>query len=132
MVPALKLSSDPRVIELADQLHDLVPLQSPADRPLVMLLAIALTRVSRALHWIEKCESEGTEVAERLTRDLYSWSRQSARLADQLGLSPTSRARLGLHVVRSQTELADYLRAAYGEGSDVEADETETDAGGES
>jgi hypothetical protein len=119
-----KLSSDETVIAAAEQLTALAPIATPADGPVAMLLAVSLERVRRALHHVEQLEAEGEPVPERLAGDLRGWVRESARLCDQLALSPTARARLGLHVVRSQSELADYLRSEYGGESDLQGPET--------
>lgn len=122
-----RLSSKPEVIEAAQQLLALAPIATPADGPVATLAAVSLDRVRRALQHVEQLEAEGGEVPERLASDLRGWVRESARLCDQLGLSPSARARLGLHVVRSQSELHDYLhRKLAGDGEVVV--EVETDA----
>jgi hypothetical protein len=59
-------------------------------------------------------EDYGAKLA-RLRDDLRSWLRLSASLANDLGLTPMARSRLGLNTVRARGEaLRQHLLERYG------------------
>lgn len=130
----------PRAGELADELRAVVPAFSPADEPMVRLLAVTLARIERAAVAIDKVDdaAEGNELStylgssadalRRLREDLRGWINTARRLANDLGMTPTSRARLGLDVARTEETLASYLERRGRETVDVEAREDEADA----
>jgi hypothetical protein len=63
----------------------------------VELLATALLRTRRAMVALEAADQEERlEDALRLSADARSWLARAERLAERLGLTPTSRAGLGL------------------------------------
>lgn len=115
----------PRAAELAAELRAVVPAYSPADEPMVRMLAIVLARVERATAALEKVDdaAEGNEVGvylgdgaesmRRLREDSRGWINTARRLANDLGLTPTSRARLGLDIARTGDVLAEYLAENY-------------------
>jgi hypothetical protein len=105
-MPAERISSDAEVVDLAETLRGLVPVQAAADAPMVTLLAVTMTRAARALGRVERLEADGELPPQRLLDDLRGWVAQSARLCDQLGLSPTSRARLGVDLASAQRQLS--------------------------
>ena len=116
-----------RVQELADAYRPHLPAWSPADEPLLKLFALTVIRTERAAAAIAELD-QGTGSRElggylvpeyeklgRLRQDLRSWIALAARLADQLGMSPTSRARLaGDLAVAQRTLTARSLREQYG------------------
>jgi hypothetical protein len=104
----------PRVDELAGDLCPLVPAYTASDEPAVRLLAMTLARLERAEAALEQAAPD--ELG-RLRQDALGWANAARRLLNDLGMTPTSRARLGLDVARTQDVLGDYLREKYGERS---------------
>jgi hypothetical protein len=117
-----------RAEKIRGEIEPLLPLPSPADGPMLDVFAFLLAQVERASMVLGAAQlEEGEAIADgrrvpkelrmdlaRLAADARGWANSAARLADQLGLTPTSRARLGLDVVRTRTaveELNDYLEA---------------------
>jgi hypothetical protein len=120
-----------RVSELAVEIRDSVPVYSPADEVVVRLLAVTLARIERASVAIDRVddEAEGKEIdayagargeqLQRLRSDLRGWINSARRLANDLGLTPTSRAKLGLDIARGRGEaLRAHLASAYETSSD--------------
>lgn len=115
-----KLKLAPRAEQLCDEYMALVPFGSEADRPIVSLLAMAMAQAERAglVLTIEQAESAKTGVSsdrlDRLSSDMRGWINTAARLLDQLGMSPTSRARLAGDLAGAQRALtAQSLREKY-------------------
>jgi hypothetical protein len=56
----------------------------------------------------------------KLRSDALGWANAARRLLNDLGLTPTSRARLGLNVARTRrgAALEEHLRERYGVGDD--------------
>lgn len=117
-----------RAQKIREEIAPLLPLASPADGPMVDTLAFLLAQLERASMVLGHAQlEEGEAIADgrpvpkelrsdlsRLAADARGWANSAARLADQLGLTPTSRARLGLDVVRARSakeELDAYLEA---------------------
>lgn len=117
-----------RAATIREEIAPLLPLASPADAPMIDTLAFLLAQLERASMVLGATQAkEGEAIAEgrpvpkqlrsdlsRLAADARGWANSAARLADQLGMTPTSRARLGLDVVRTRTaveELQAYLEA---------------------
>jgi hypothetical protein len=122
-----------RAEQIRAEIEPLVPLLSPSDGPMLDTLSFILSQLERASAILghEQLEegqaiAEGRPVAKELRSDLVrlaadarGWANSAARLADQLGLTPTSRARLGLDVVRARSakeELDAYLAAKAAAG----------------
>jgi hypothetical protein len=111
----------PRARELADEIRNVVPAFSPADEPMVRLLALTLARVEMATRALEVIDerAEGNEVTvylgdsaeslRRLREDSRGWINTARRIANDLGMTPTSRAKLGLDLARTETELVDLI-----------------------
>ena len=110
-----------RVEELAPSLAALVPGFQPSDDPATRLLALTFPRIERAVAAIEQAEDRGEiDSVARLTSDLRGWVNASARLLDQLGLTPLSRGKLlarlaGSEASIAQARLRQHLTATYGD-----------------
>lgn len=87
----------PRVDELSGELEQLVPAYSPSDAIAVRLLGLALARLERAEAALEAAAP--ADMA-RLRTDALGWANSARRLLNDLGMTPTSRARLGLDLSR--------------------------------
>jgi hypothetical protein len=122
---SLRLS--PRTNELAAELREVVPLYSPADEVVIRLLALVLTRIELAAVALDRVDEAsagrelgayaGTDAAQglqRLREDLRRWVDTAARYATTLGLTPLSRARLGLDVALAKRTLGADLVERYG------------------
>jgi hypothetical protein len=101
-----------RAREVVDELRPTLPLFSPADEPVLRLLAIALVRVERAAAALDAAD-EVRELA-ALKADLRGWIASARNLANDLGLTPTSRARLGLDLARAEDTLAQLAEVGRG------------------
>ena len=112
-----------RAAELSDYLETIVPAVSPADWPLITLLARDLAKVEAISEFIEEHGLTNPDGSERkaLLRDLATAANSAARNCDRLGLSPTSRARLGFDLTRTAAVHAEQLRAAEGAAAEAEA-----------
>ena len=105
----------PRASEIADDLRPLVPVYTDSDEPTVRLLALAFARLERAGAALDEVDARTSRdlvpytiadaaKLQRLRQDALGWLNAARRLANDLGLTPTSRARLGLNVVRAHAE----------------------------
>jgi hypothetical protein len=129
-----KMATDPRTLELAAQIREVAPVYEPADEFAVMALSVLLVRVERAQRALEELdatlEAEGKgalaaylEEGERyadLRKDLRSWLSVAERYLAALGMTPGSRARLGLDLarVRSLTVVDWHAQVALEEASE--------------
>jgi hypothetical protein len=108
----------PRVAELADSIRELVPCYSPSDEIALRLLCVALARLERSSDAVG--EASPVEL-KRLREDERGWTNTARRLLADLGMTPTSRAGLGLDVARARgAALRSHLEENY--GSTVEAE----------
>jgi hypothetical protein len=101
---------EPRAAEIAVEVRELVPASSPADEPSIRLLALALAQVEAASVWLAEhglVDENGN--ARNLLKHLGTMMNTAARIADRLGMTPTSRARLGLDLSRTGDVLGEYL-----------------------
>lgn len=118
----------PRAAEIADELRADVPLYRPADEVALLLLATTLARIEAAEKVLLAIDerlggtaggsyvgmSEAAELlaqVQRLRQDQRGWLNSALRILNDLGLTPTARARLGLDVAQTRrtvtlTELA--------------------------
>jgi hypothetical protein len=103
-----------RVEEIAASLVPLVPAFEDSDGPAVKLLALALSRIERGEQAVAAAEENG-DLAKltALRGDLRGWVNSANRLLDALGMTPTSRARLGLDLAAGRREMSvvEYYRA---------------------
>lgn len=108
----------PRAAELRDHLAGLIPAHTDSDAPAVTLLAWQLARIERANVWLDEHGLlDGAGVPRPVLRVLSTWENSASRLCDALGLTPTSRARLGLDLSRAEAVQAERLRSAEGAGA---------------
>jgi hypothetical protein len=109
----VKLGS--RVAELADRIRELVPGYAERDEPAVRLLCLALARLEASSTAI--ADASAPDELKRLRDDERGWANTARRYLNDLGLTPTSRAKLGLHVARARGEaLRAHLEQHYGDG----------------
>ncbi len=106
----------PRAAEITDDLREVVPAYAPSDEPTLGLLGLVLARIEKATAALDKVDemSEANPLAaytvgeaaklQRLREDARGWVNTARRLCNDLGLTPTSRAKLGLNVVRARAE----------------------------
>jgi hypothetical protein len=107
----------PRAEELRDEIASLVPAIGPSDEPAVKLLAWQLARCERANAWLDEHGLlTDSGAPQPVLRVLSTWENSAARLLDQLGMSPTSRARLGLDLSRAGALAEERMRAVEGAG----------------
>jgi hypothetical protein len=107
----------PRVAELADEIRPHIPAYQEGDEIALRILCLALARLEASADALG--EAEGSDL-QRLRQDERGWSNTVRRYLADLGLTPTSRATLGLNVTRARGALAvealgAHLAAAYGE-----------------
>ena len=112
----------PRAAEIASTLREVLPVRSDADEPLIAVLANAWARLELMTAWLDKNGLMDSHNRPRPVLKLISTTENTcARLLDQLGCSPTSRARLGLDVVRAGQALRDHIERNYGTKGDGDA-----------
>jgi hypothetical protein len=86
----------PRVDELADLVRqDVGSLYRPSDEIMIRLLALVLARIEAAARALETADGDSLQ---RLAADARGWVNTARRIANDLGLSPTARGKLGLDV----------------------------------
>jgi hypothetical protein len=101
----------PRVDELADEIRDLVPVYTPSDEIALRLLCLALARQERAEAALAEADASD---ATKLRQDALGWANAARRLLNDLGMTPSSRAKLGLNVARARgAALREHLREHY-------------------
>lgn len=106
----------PRAEAIADDLRSIVPASSASDEPTIRLLALTLAQVEAATAWVAQegiVDKKGQP--QPILRHLGTMTNTAARLCSALGLTPTSRAQLGLDLTRARGEaLREHLAAVYG------------------
>lgn len=116
----------PRADQLTVELRSAVPGAVAADDTAIRLLALMLARIEAATAWLDQrglFRSAKRGEPWPIIKNLSAWENSAARLCDQLGLTPTARARLGVHK-SSEDGYAAYLRLVERGGADgrVEAE----------
>jgi hypothetical protein len=107
-----------RASVIADQVRETLPAYSVADEPVLLLLSTTLARIERGTQAIEHVDANSSPLGaylgaggdeptlaanlQRLREDLRAWIGLARRLANDLGMTPTSRAKLGLDIVAAQ------------------------------
>jgi hypothetical protein len=106
----------PEAERYASWIRETAPLRGDANEPLVALASLSLRRAELAALALDELDTstetrplaqyvgagEFTLQLQRLREDMRGWIGLAARLLDKLGCSPTSRAALGLDVVKAQ------------------------------
>src|SRR5262245_16483411 len=90
---------EPRARELADDVRALMPVQSESDEIAIRLLSLSLAQVEAATLYLAAqgiVDKDGSP--QPLLKHLGTMLNTSARLCDRLGLTPASRAQIGLPV----------------------------------
>ena len=120
-----RLKLAPRAEQIAASLREVAPIASPADDATIDLLAMVLAQVERATlvlgaiqaRELERVQSGGNldpadrDDLRRLASDARSWTNTALRYFEALGLTPLSRAKLGLDVARTEDTLAQLAAA---------------------
>jgi hypothetical protein len=132
----VRLSHDPRIAELAEQIRSTQPVSHPADSGAIMRLAITYRRCELASAAIDRVDRELSDPATAyavteasswlptLRDDLARWLREAGKIEAELARTPASRARVGLHVATAARALtAADMRERYAD-VDVEAVES--------
>lgn len=110
----------PRADEIATDLRSIVPGAGEPDEPTIRLLALVLARVEAANAWLDEhgLFRDGKGEPQPVLKALSTWENTAARLCDRLGLTPTSRAQLGLHAAlgkrAAQRAFEEHVDAKYG------------------
>jgi hypothetical protein len=95
--------------ETADVVRDLVPIGHDADEPTVQAFAFVLEQLRSAGKALEEASANGRrQQLLRLSQDANGWANTALRFAKELGLTPRSRAELGLDLARVRNASADY------------------------
>jgi hypothetical protein len=109
-----------RAKEIAVELRELVPLASPADSACIDALSVVLAQLetaSLALAVRQRGEVDALagngslapdqrDDLRRLSADARGWALAAARFFDMLGLSPSSRVKLGLDIANTRRSLS--------------------------
>src|SRR5262249_43406750 len=111
-----KVALGPRAEELAEAIRAVIPVYTGADEPMVRSAAMVAAQVETGNTWIAEHGWFDPESGEPypLMRVLPTLHAELRRLLDALGCSPTSRARLGLDLIRSEAIGQDRLRTVEG------------------
>jgi hypothetical protein len=105
----LALSREPRVVELVEMIRESQPVDHPADAGACTRLALVYRRIEAATAALDQADADfadsplaafrdGADFHERLREDLSRWIRLASKIETELGRTPTSRAKLGLHI----------------------------------
>ena len=96
------LSSEPRVIELAELIRETQPVSHPCDEGAIWRLALVYRRIELSAVALDRADEvaaeEGSEWQARLRDDHDRWIGRAGRIEAELGRTPTSRAKLGLRL----------------------------------
>jgi hypothetical protein len=103
-----------RAEQIVEELRPTLPLYHPADEPALALLGATMTRVERATRAINEVDAAlgekglnaylgaNADRLDRLRQDLRGWIGTTVRLMQELGMTPASRARLGLDIALAE------------------------------
>jgi hypothetical protein len=107
-----EIERNPRTAAFAEWLLAELPTRGPGDEVTVWLAAGCIERVLRGREEIAK---RGLAAPNGMRRDLGTAERTISRLLNDLGLTPTARAKLGLDRVRGAA-LIEHIERNYGRG----------------
>lgn len=91
----------PRATEITAALENDLPWLTPADRSTVARLGWTLARIERLGSWLDQQELDQPNDHNR--RELSALMNAAEKLGESLGMSPKSRASLGLAVARGES-----------------------------
>jgi hypothetical protein len=111
------LSANPRVAELVESIEATQPVVHPADRGAVARLALVYRRLELSAAALDEADQAVTDSPlsaytdqaawlGRLREDHARWLREAGRIEAELGRTPASRAKLGLHLANAQRALS--------------------------
>jgi hypothetical protein len=98
---------EPRAHEIADELRALVPGYAESDEIVVRTLSFVLARIEKTSAAL--AEAKPDELASLEARSV-AWVNAARRLLNDLGMTPSARAKLGLSVARGAREAEEALR----------------------
>lgn len=102
----------PQAQAIADTLRELVPAYTASDEPALTLLAWQLARIEAANTYLaEHGLLDGKGRPRPVLKVLSTSENSAARLMDALGLTPTSRARLGVDLAKTGDLVAELAKA---------------------
>jgi hypothetical protein len=126
-VSDVRLSQDDRVAEHAERIEETQPIGHPADAGAIWRLALCYRRVEFAAAALAEADAatEGrpmahfaggpvAEAVDRMKADLDRWLARASKLEAELGRTPSSRAKLGLHLAMTGRALGADLLERYG------------------
>ncbi len=109
----------PRAAEIADAIRELVPASSSSDGPAIEVLARIVARIEVVDVWLEEngiFRAGGKGDPQPILKMLSVWENSALRTMAALGMTPTSRAQLGLRITRAKGEaLRAHLEEHYSE-----------------
>jgi phage terminase small subunit len=85
--------------ETAETFAELVPLQHPADLPMLEAFAFVFEQLRAAGKALEDATRRADRL--RLSQDARGWTLATLRFAEAFGMTPKARAELGLDLVRA-------------------------------
>jgi hypothetical protein len=110
-----RLALAPRAAAHAEALRELVPASAAGDEIAVGSLGLVVARLEAASQALETLDGDDPlgqyrdDVGERIRSDSRAWIRLALRLCEALGLTPSTRARLGIEVAQAQAARRDAL-----------------------
>jgi hypothetical protein len=116
-----------RAAVIADQIRPTLPAYAECDEPVLQLLSGTLARIESGMGAFGELDRtmaerplapyliEDAARLQRLHQDLRGWIGLARRLANDLGLTPTARAKLALHVVQGEAVRDELLRRYAGD-----------------
>lgn len=110
-----RLALAARAAEHAAAIRELVPAMGDGDEYAVAGLAMIAARVERVSEALDRLDGDDPlaqyrdDVGEKLRQDARAWLRVGLRYCEALGLTPATRARLGLTLAEAQAAHRDAL-----------------------
>jgi hypothetical protein len=123
----VRLSENPDVAELAEQIAATQPVTHPADAGACWRLALVYERIKLSAAALDDADREladaplaayrdGAEFLARLREDHRAWIRLASKLEEELGRTPLARSRLQLQVAQGAVIRDELLRRYAGDG----------------
>jgi hypothetical protein len=99
-----------RAAGTAEELRQLVVVYDPADEPALQTFAFVVEQMKAAAKALEDEDDRAARL--RLSQDARGWALAGLRFAEQFGMTPRSRAALGLDLIRGQAATLTLTRLA--------------------